>query len=61
MNTLPMRISSVTSTFFGSFYHGFIRVEDEYHDVSNKSPKKPSRFCHNSVRISILKTNLINS
>jgi hypothetical protein len=37
-------------------------VEKEYHDVSNKSPKKPSRFCHNSsVRISILKANLTPS
>lgn len=44
--------------FFGCFYHAFIRVEKEYHDVSNKSPKQPSRFGHNSVRISILKANL---
>ncbi len=46
---------------FLSFYHAFIRVEEECHDVSNKSPKKPSRFGHNSVRMSILKVNLTPS
>ncbi len=39
-----MRISSVTQTCFGSFYHGFIRVDKEYHDVSNKAPKKKTFY-----------------
>ncbi len=34
--------------------HVYILVDKEYHDVSNKAPKKkPSTFGHNSVRISI--------